>query len=154
MSIGEGIQRNVKPRARPVLVCGESLTKQAFKDQVNINKIIAKYNKTGMINHLSSRPGFYGDVSHIRSYQESLAVVQEAQELFAGLSAEVRARFGNDPEQMIVFLSDEKNRDEAVKLGLVKGPEPEPRPARVVLVDEAGKPVGAAKSPEAGSKPS
>ncbi len=121
----DGIDNKVVPRARPKIVFGESLTKQAFKDQVDINKIVAKYQKTGMVNHLNQREPFYGDVSDIRTYQESLDVVNKAEELFMGMTADVRAKFHNDPAEMVEFLADEKNSDEAVKLGLKTKREPE-----------------------------
>ena len=35
------------------------------------------------------------------------------------LSAEIRSRFGNDPQNLILFLEDPSNRPEAEKLGLV-----------------------------------
>lgn len=114
-------------RARPdvaVDFTGEvSRTKQSFKDSTDINKIIARFGRTGMLTHVNSRQPFYGDVSNIDSYQGCLEVVRQAQELFAGMSAQVRERFGNDPAQMISFLENPANLDEAVRLGMaVKRP--------------------------------
>lgn len=100
-------------------VCGKrSLTKQSFKDEVNINSIIGKYARTGMITHVNKKQPFYGDVSSIQSYQDSLNVVVRGRELFDSMSSTVRARFSNDVNKMIEFLSDEGNLDEAVKLGI------------------------------------
>lgn len=112
-------------RVRPVVdFTGEvSRTKQSFKDQTDINKIIARFGRTGMLTHVNTRQPFYGDVSMIDSYQSCLNVVKEAQELFAGMSSAVRKRFGNDPSEMISFLQDPANLDEAVSLGMaVKRP--------------------------------
>lgn len=113
-----------------------SMTKQSFVDECDINKIIARFEKTGMIENVNRRKPFYGDVTSLRSYQESLNVVQEAEQLFRDMDAHVRARFENDPAQMIAFLADAKNRDEAVKLGMIlpkadppKGPAPVVPPA-------------------------
>lgn len=105
--------------ARPVVRCGQSMTKQSFRDQVNINKIVARYRKTGMIDHVNGATPFYGDVSQFTSYQDAVNTVLRANELFAGMSSDVRKRFENDPQKMIDFLQDEKNLDEAVKLGMV-----------------------------------
>ena len=55
-----------------------SMTKQSFADEVDINKVVARYEKTGMLDHVNRRQPFYGDVSEIRSYQESLNVVIHA----------------------------------------------------------------------------
>lgn len=119
---------------RVTLACGKGRTKQAFRDQVNINKIIERNRKTGMLDFVTSKQPFYGDVSEIGSYQESLNVVMKAQELFAGMSASVRRRFQNDPLEMIEFLKDEKNREEAIELGIVAKPK-EPEPEKIQKVE-------------------
>lgn len=106
-------------KVRPVVNTGPGLTKQEFKDACDINKIIAKYEKTGMIEALSNGEPFYGDVSNIKGYQEAVEKVQEAQELFYKMSPVIREKFDNDPEKMINFLDDKKNYDEALKLGMV-----------------------------------
>ena len=54
----------------------------------------------------------------IRDYQSSLGKLMQAQQSFESLPSELRAKFENDPAQLISFLSDEKNNAEAVKLGL------------------------------------
>lgn len=112
------------PRFGTDISTGPGLTKQAFADEVNINKIVAGFEKTGMVNHLNSREPFYGDVSEISQYQDALNIVKEADELFMGMDAKVRERFANDPVKMIEFLQDSANLDEALKLGMVvKRPE-------------------------------
>lgn len=139
MSIRNEIDLKVKERFRPKVVFGESRTKQAFKDQVNVNKIMKKYQKGQMIDHFTTVQPFYGDVSEIGSYQEALALVMRADELFSAMSSEVRDRFRNDPANMISFLADEKNRDEAVKLGLIRERPGAPKGDENVPGD-AGKP--------------
>lgn len=99
-----------------------SIVKQSFKDECNINSIISKYRKTGFVSHLSSQPGRYDDVSSVPDYMSALNIVRNSQELFSELPSVLRERFGNNPLNLISFLSDDKNRDEAIKLGLVKAP--------------------------------
>lgn len=115
LGIHEGVDCSVEP----------SRTKQSFRDDVNINKIIARFDRTGMVSHLNSKTPFYGDVSSIVGYQEALNKVKEADELFGRMSAEIRNRFKNDPALMIEFLSDPVNNAEALKLGMIVAP-PEP----------------------------
>lgn len=111
-----------------------SRTKQSFKDQVNINKIIARFAKTGMIDSVNRRQPFYGDVSNIRSYHDAMNVVVEAQRLFGSMSASIRKKFDNDPAKMIAWLDDPKNLDEAVALGMaVKRPERAPAATPTVV---------------------
>lgn len=123
MSIGYNGPKD-KP-VRPTVKCGPSMTKQSFREHVEINNVIARYRKSGIVDHLNRNPGYFGDVSNIKSYQESLNVVIEAQDKFASLPANIRERFANDPALFIQFMSDPKNVDEAIKLGLVQWKEKE-----------------------------
>lgn len=101
-----------------------SKTQQQFKDQCDINLIMKKYRETGQISHLKQNRGQFLDVSNIPSYQEALNTVISAQNSFQSLPSDVRKKFGNDPQNMIDFLSDNSNDTEAIKLGL-KIPNPQ-----------------------------
>jgi phage internal scaffolding protein len=65
----------------------------------------------------------------------------DAQYQFDQLPALIRDRFHNDPQEMLAFLNDPNNYDEAIKLGLVNPP-----PAPEIDVD-------APVSPPAGGDP-
>lgn len=113
-----------------------TMTQEQFKDTVNINKIMEKYHKTGMINHLRRNEGVYADLTKIKDYRSALETVQSADAAFMNLPSSVRSRFANDPQQLIEFVSDKKNRDEAIELGLIPkpptppfSPSPSPTPA-------------------------
>lgn len=114
-----------------------AMTKQSFADETDINKIIARFAKTGMLDSLNDKEPFYGDVSDILDYQASLNLIREADELFMAMSPEIRERFKNDPQLMIDFLENPGNLDEAIKLGMVV-----PRP---VVAEE---PVVALEAPK------
>ncbi len=96
----------------------KSLTQQQFQAECDVNTIMAKYRKTNMITHLNNRQGNYGDFTNAQEYQDSLNRIQEAQEAFESIPAEVRFRFNNDPARLIDFLSKPENNEEAIKLGL------------------------------------
>jgi len=98
-------------------------TQQQFADDVNINKIMAKYKKTRQINHLNTRTGVYADITNIGSYEEAMQTIINAESAFIDLPSQVRARFGNNPQQLINFLSDNSNDAEAIKLGLKIQPQ-------------------------------
>lgn len=112
----------MRERNRVSLVCGPTRTKQSFREQVNINSILARHRRSGMLDHVNGKTPFYGDVSGIADYQEALNVVHRASELFNGMSAAVRRRFDNDPVRMIEFLQDPSNLKEAQELGMVVKP--------------------------------
>ena len=95
-----------------------SLTQQHFKDECDINNILRQFNVTGLLpeNTLSPR---YGDFTGISDYHSALNQVIAAEDEFMRLPANIRARFNNDPAQLIDFLEKSDNKDEAIKLGLV-----------------------------------
>lgn len=100
-----------------------SLTQQCFAEECDINNIIARSINSGVpISEFASRVGSFGDVSKFGSLQEVLAFNKAAMDSFNSLSAQVRERFDNDPNKLILFLQNEKNRDEAIKLGLIESP--------------------------------
>lgn len=99
---------------------GAMEAQQQFKDKCNINEIMRKYHKTGMIDHLRRSPGQYADLTQIKDYDAALNTVINARQSFMTLPSEVRSRFQNEPQALINFLQDEKNYEEGVKLGLLK----------------------------------
>lgn len=102
------------------LICKDhSLTKQEFKDESNINVLLERYQKTGLLPDMR-QDGVYGDFADVPTYLEALTIVQQAQEAFEKLPASVRDRFGNSPEKFLEFTSDERNADEMVRLGLAE----------------------------------
>lgn len=102
----------------------KTLTQQQFRDECDINKIIKSYEQTGAFTHVTSKVGQYADFSNIKSYHEMVDQVLYAQEAFMTLPAPVRARFRNDPGELLQFIQDPSNRDEAATLGLIEKPEP------------------------------
>lgn len=111
--------------ARPVVDCtGEkSPTVQAAKDECDINKIIARFERAGV--WPGSREGYFADVSEVGEYRDALEVVRLADESFMTLDAKVRARFDNDPGKLVEFLSDPANEAEALELKLIEKVAPE-----------------------------
>lgn len=108
---------------------GESLTRQEFKEESNVNNIMAKYEKGHMIDYINRHDGTYGDFSNEFEYREILDRLQSAEDAFLDLPSSLRNRFNNDPAQFIGFVSDDKNREEAIELGLIpKSKEPEQNP--------------------------
>lgn len=102
-----------------------SRSQQQFKDQCDVNKIVARYKKTGIVTHLRGGDGQYGDFSDIGTYHEAIQRVLDANKEFMKLPAAIRNRFGNDPQQLMTFLDDPSNNEEAIKMGLkVRKEEP------------------------------
>jgi phage internal scaffolding protein len=124
---------NSDPRSR-------SLTQQHFREQVNINTIMRKARKTGVMPQFSG-DCYYGDVSQIVDYKDCLDKVNKIGDLFMGMPVEVRNKFKNNPAEIIDFLADEKNEDEARKLGLLRPLTAEEVEAKKVVEAEEPPPV-------------
>jgi len=102
------------------LACEEpSLAQQHFKDECDINNILRQFNVTGLLPEQPLSPR-YGDFTGIGDYHTALNRVIAAQDEFEALPAQIRARFDNDPANLIEFLENETNRPEAEELGLVE----------------------------------
>jgi len=107
---------------------GPSKTQQHMENDCNMNNIIAKYRKTGILvseNGTDRRPQ-YGDFTTVPTYQEALDIINHGNEMFAQLPPQVRRRFDNDPVELLRFVGNESNYDEAVRLGLM-APKEEPK---------------------------
>lgn len=106
---------------------GHSRTKQEFAHECDLNNKIARVLKGDP--SVATRSGFYADVSGLEDYQSCLNKVMAAEDLFMALPAKVRKRFANDPQAMIDFVGDSRNRSEAIDLGLIDAPSPSPASA-------------------------
>lgn len=111
-------------------------TVQADKDRTDIRNIVAKAMRSGgVVGGINFRQGVYQDISDTPSYPEMLTVVARAQSLFEKLPAKLRERFSNDPQKLMEFVSDPANADEAIKLGILKAPAPDPEPPAPLKVE-------------------
>ncbi len=123
------------PHERVQLHPGVGRTKQSFAEESNINIIMKRYEKTGMLEHLNTHQGEYGNFIAAPDYHTAMNRIREAGEMFMSIPAGVRARFDNDPAQFLAFVQDPKNKGELVTLGLAVSPRP-------------GEPVEASPEPE------
>jgi phage internal scaffolding protein len=107
-----------------------TLTQQHFKDECDINNILRQFNITGLLPEAPLSPR-YGDFTGIGDYHTALNQVIAAEDEFMSLPATLRARFENDPSQLIEFLDNPQNKNEAIKLGLINKIEELPQAVEV-----------------------
>lgn len=101
-------------------------TKASFASDCDINQIMRHWRNSSQITHINETPPTYGDFSNVDDYMSAQQSVINAQADFDNLSAAIRDRMHNDPATLIRFMSDPKNHDEAVSLGLITSPPSEP----------------------------
>lgn len=96
-------------------------TQQSFKDDCDINLIMKRFERTGMLDHLNQFEGSYGDFTDVpTSYHDAVNQVLAAQDMFMTVPARVRAMFDNDPGKFLAFVDDPANAEKMVELGLAR----------------------------------
>lgn len=123
----KGMRSAYSPRVRvpTVIPESESKTKQEFKDECNINTIMARYMHTGVIDFVNRHQAQYGDVTGI-DYQECMQVVADAQTQFNELPSSIRTQFENNPAKFLDFVGNPANKAEMHKMGLLRPDYQEP----------------------------
>ena len=103
-----------------------SLTQQQFKDECDPNLIMRRFTQTGF---MPQRAGFTFQSVPATDFKSAMDLVLNTQDNFETLPSELRAHFQNDPARLLTFLSDEANREEAIRLGLIETSAPPAGPA-------------------------
>ncbi len=101
---------------------GDSLTQQHMADGCDINKIVPRYQSTGVIDHVAAFKAQYGDFVGLPDYLRSFHLIDDSMALFDDLPADVRERFNNDPGDFLQFANNPDNESEMIKLGLLPPP--------------------------------
>lgn len=95
---------------RKPLEFNDGVTVDSFKDETDINKIIAKAQRTGTISHMAAHQAEYGDFAQFDFMEAQLQIAKGVQ-IFDELPSEVRREFGNDPGAFFSFVNDPANKD-------------------------------------------
>ncbi|AZL82810.1 internal scaffolding protein [Apis mellifera associated microvirus 8] len=115
-----------------------SLTVQSERDDTDINVIVDRYQKTGLLPANLATPQWGVDVSDAPSYQQAVQVVIDAERMFGSLDAKIRKEFDNDPAKFLAFVDDPANADKLIEMGLREAPPAPSEPISVrVLQDPA-----------------
>jgi len=85
-------------------------TKQAFKDETDINKILHRAQQTGTVSHLAKHQPFYGDFANF-DFVENERMLVKAREIFDELPSEIRKEFRNSPGDFFEYANDPAHRD-------------------------------------------
>jgi len=120
----------------------EGRTKQSFKAECDINTIMARYMKTGLLDHVRQGVAQYLDVTGA-DFQDAQNLVAGAQSMFHALPSHIRTKFDNNPRDFLAFMENPANAEEARKMGLLPVEAPSSTPPT----------EGGAKTPPAPSTP-
>ena len=132
-----------------------SLTEQHHKDACDINLIMRKYQRTGMIDHVSEYAGHYGLLDG-QTFQEKQQAVAQAISMFEDLPSSARDYFDNDPAKFLDFavtIDDETDRSVLVSAGLLEPDPYHPPTAMAAAREEDPRPSNAASEPPSPDNP-
>lgn len=105
-----------------------SMALQQFKDESDINNLVARYNRTGAFyNALDcagrvARMPEFGDFSALGDFREQQDKILQVYDCFQNLPAKIRERFNNNPAFFVEFVGNEKNFDACVEMGIFARP--------------------------------
>ncbi|QCQ84850.1 internal scaffolding protein [Blackfly microvirus SF02] len=112
-----------------------SLTRQEFADECDINKLMAQYEKTGILPANNPMPPRYLDVSDVPDLPQALNLLNEATTAFMSLPATVRRDFDNDPVKFIQFAENSENLPKLREWKLAPEAPQEPPPQKVEIIN-------------------
>ena len=91
-------------------------TKQAFRDQTDINKILARAAQGESISHLAKHGATYGDFTDMPDLLEASRRLAVGQRIFDELPGEVRREFHQSASAFFAFVNDPANVDRLPEL--------------------------------------
>lgn len=100
----------------------EEGAQQQFKDDCDINKIMARFDKTGVIDHAARHQPSYG-IANSQTLHEAMNIVAKAQSMFMDLSPEIRNKFNGKPQELLDFVQNPDNEQACKDLGLALSDE-------------------------------
>lgn len=109
----------------PAVEFGVSMTQQHFKDECDINNILKSYR--GKV-PASDEPAYFMDCT-VTDLQSAYEIAEDIGARFDSLDSEVRARFNNNPLELLEFVHNADNETAAIELGLLPKPAPASEPA-------------------------
>lgn len=101
-----------------MLPSGNSKMQQHLVAETDINRIISKYNKTGIITHIARAKKVYGDFTELKDVAEAMDTTTKAQAVFESLPAELRNKFGNSIPGFFEYIHDPNNREQCEQWGI------------------------------------
>lgn len=123
-------------------------TKQSFKDDTDINKLLHRAQKAGTMSHLEKFEPVYGDFADFDFFDATLQLTR-GREVFDALPSEIRKEFNQSPAEFFAFVNDPAKVDDLGKI------LPELAAPGRQNIDVSGKtpPEAAAETVEAGTPP-
>ena len=99
------------------------MTKQEFAEDCNVNTIIKKMTNGGMLGHINPAEPKYVDTTVVADLQAAYLLIEETEEQFMDLPADIRAAADNDPVVLAQMAGTVEGREKLKNAGM-EPPEP------------------------------
>lgn len=122
------------------------ITVQDEKDNCDVNKIVARFQRNEVISHVAKYEPQYGDFRG-DDYKSAMDTITRANTMFAELPSSARNRFNNDPAAFLDFVQKEENIAEMENMGLTTAPKATFEKPAPVSTDEPAPAVAQSTTP-------
>lgn len=125
-------------KVRPVVDCSGDTprTKQQFKDDCDMRKIIQRYRQTGVL-PTSNRQAVFGDFSSTNDFRQYVENMMDIEDFFMSLPSGFRKELHNDPANLVDWVKKPENRAQAIEFGLIEVDTPPETPEQPEQPPEA-----------------
>lgn len=123
----------------------EEGAQQQFKEDCDINHIMARFEKTGVIAHAAKHQPDYG-IANSQTLHEAVNLVARAESMFMDLSPEIRNKFNGKPTELLDFVQNPDNEQACKDLGLALSDEAQ-------AIADARRAAAAASGTQAATEP-
>ena len=107
------------PQKVVTTTCSSSETEQSHKDSCDINKIFHASNHSPEL-LIPENPPTFGDFSNGSDFTEMQNRVADAVSGFENLPSETREFFDHKPANLVEFMNDPHNAQDAINMGLIE----------------------------------
>lgn len=146
-------QRKLSERPHAIKFDEPSLTKQSFKESCDINNIMSRYIKTGIVDHVAKHAPRFGEMTGL-TFTEMEMAVASAKNMFEDLPAKARKFFDHDPAKFLDYVDNldaDSDLTELYDLGLMNKTQSVVEAAETLREPEIDPPEGPANEPESGN---
>lgn len=85
-------------------------TKQAFKDETDIDLILARFQVSGAVSHMAKFEPQYGDFADF-DFLDAQLNLNKGLDIFDSLPSEIRREFNQSPQRFFDFVNDPVNKE-------------------------------------------
>lgn len=109
--------KKIRPHA--FITTKPTLAKQSFKDESDINNIMARYVRNGQIPTVNPNKPTYGFAPEY-DFKEAMDLVNNMTSNFDEMPEQIKAQFGYSPAKFLEFVENPENASKMADMGLLR----------------------------------